>query len=123
MSKLREHDFRRFDCVDAPVVSYPETPGISAPRQEPNVAPGSSTPRIFPEELEGRREPTLDVTWQFPEIPFRADRELNLETGQRIASEVEFLSNLRPGSSGFPVQSPQVFEEELLGRVGVEEIV
>lgn len=123
MSKFREHDFGTFDRVDAAVVSHAEAPGIRSSRQEPSVAFGPSTPRIFPQEFEGRGEPSLDVAWQLSEPPFRADRELDLEVGQRIASEVEFLLNLGPGPSGFPVQPPQVFEEKLLGRVGVEEIV
>ncbi len=59
----------------------------------------------------------------FSKFLLRAERELDFEVGQRIGSEVEFLSNLGPCPSGFPVQPPQVFEEELLGWVGVEEIV
>ena len=104
MSKLREHELGTFDRVDAAVVSHPEAPGISRSRQEPDVALGPSTPGIFPQELERRGEPSLDVAWQFSELPLSADRELDFEARQRIASEVEFLSNLGPGPSGFPVQ-------------------
>jgi len=62
----------------------------------------------------------LDVSWQLSELPFRADRELDFKVRQRIASEVEFLSYVRPGPSWFPVQPPQVFQEKLFGRVGVK---
>jgi len=63
----------------------------------------------------------LDIAWQFSKLPFRADRELDLEAGRRIASEVEFLSNFRPGPSGFAIQPPQMLREGFLGRVGVED--
>ncbi len=123
MPKLREHDLGTFNRVDAAVVSHPEAPGVRRSRQEPNVDLGPPTPGIFPQELEGRSEPSLDVAWQFSKVPLRADRELDFEVGQRIASEVEFLSNLCPSPSGLPVQPPQVFEEELLGRMGIEKII
>lgn len=123
MSKLREHDLRTLNRVDAAVVSHPEAPGVRRSRQEPNVALGAPTPGILPQELEGRGEPSLDVAWQFSKFPLRADRELDFEVGQRIASEVQFLSNLGPGPSGFPVQPPQVFEEKPFRRMCVEEIV
>lgn len=123
MSKFREHDLRTFNRVDASVVSHPEAPGIRRSRKEPNVALGPSTPGILPQDLKRCSEPSLNVAWQFSKFPLRAARKLDFEVGQRIASEVEFLSNLGPSPSGLPVQPPQVFEEEFLGWVGVEEIV
>ena len=123
MPKFREHDLGTLNRVDAAVVSHPEAPGIRRSRQEPDVALGPSTPGILPEEPEGRSEPSLDVAWQFSKFPLRGDRELDFEVGQRIASEVEFLSNLGPSPSGFPVQPLEVFEEKPFRRVRVEEIV
>jgi hypothetical protein len=69
MSKLREYDLGTFNRVDPARVSHPQAPGIRSSRQEPNVALGPSTPGIFPHELEGRGEPSLDVAWQFSEFP------------------------------------------------------
>ena len=123
MSKLREHDFGSFDRVDAAVVSHSEAPGIRRSREKSNIAPRASTSGILPQEIEGRGEPSLDVAWQLSKFPLRADRELDCEVGQRIASEVEFLPNLGPSPSGFPVQPLQVFEKKPLRWVCVEEIV
>jgi len=123
MPKPREHDLGSFNRVDAAVVSHPEAPSIGRSRQEPHFAPGPSTPGILAQESEGHSEPSLDVAWHLSEVPLRADRELYFEVGQRIASEVEFLSNLCPSPSGLPVQPPHVFEEKLLGGMGIEEIV
>lgn len=123
MSKLREHDFGAFDRVDAPVIANPEPPCVRTSREGPNVALRPSTPGVFSHELEGGSEPALDLPNQLPELPLRTGRELDFEVGQPIASKAEFISNVGPGPARFALQPPQVFKEELLGRVGVEEIV